>query len=110
MVSKTRVTISEAFKREAIAFVNDLRRSKDATVTQNAWLEEIIPTLSQRDKRLIYEAYDAGHLSEGAAYVLIGDALYAVEDAIEEMRHDLETDAATLAESRPPVMADIAIN
>jgi len=109
MVSEARVTLSEAFKQEAIAFVNDMR-SADATVSPNAWLEDVIPTLSQREKKRIYEAYDAGHISEGAAHVLLGDALYAVEEAIEEMRHALETDAVAIDATRPTAMADIATN
>jgi hypothetical protein len=109
MVSESRVTLSEAFKQEAIAFVNDLH-SADSTTASTVWLEDVVPSLSQREKKRIYEAYDAGHLSEGAAHVLLGDALYAVEEAIEEMRRTLETDAASVAATRPPVMADIATN
>lgn len=107
MVSKERLTLSKAFKREAIAFANDMQ-SDGVDATRNEWLEDIIPSLSQHEKKRIYEAYDAGTLSEGAAHVLLGDALYAVEEAIENMRHNIETDATEIAASRPPALADIA--
>lgn len=105
MVSEASTTLSEAFKREALAHLNNLRPPEEQ-VSPDAWLEDVIPTLSTREKQRIYEAYDAGRLSEGAAHVLLGDALYAVEEAIEEMRHEIETSAALAPTTPNTVHAD----
>lgn len=82
-------TLAETFRTDAIAFLNSLR-SPDRRVQQTDWTEDIVASLTDDERRRVYEAYAAGSLSEGAAHVLLGDALYAVESLLEEMQQQIE--------------------
>lgn len=68
------------FRVEGVDFLNSIREP-DRRVSTDDWLEDIVRSLTTEELQEIYQAYTDGDISEGAAYVLLGDAMYDTESS-----------------------------